>query len=622
MKKRIISVLAMLGILLGFGACVMDEPTDEDLGKDDLGDEGKEDAWNWQNDPDRFQQTFVYRLSELPQSGEAEQLPWPGYYWPYYTDSINYRWNSGQPSSAEMYDLAFNSWQMPEGFMDLRPQDGRSSEWDPEYYASLGPLASDVHQRRGNARATNGRDDDNDGEIDETDDYDGIETWWGICHAWTPAAIMEPEPVHPVTYNGQTFLPSDIKGLLMITYDSSRASMLGGRCNDKEVVRGEDGRATDSECQDVNAGAFHVVITNMLGLQRRAFAEDRTYNYEVWNQPIRAYEITSLRTNLTAAEAMSVLGGTGDTYRYNSEAVSFAEVRMNVQYITESYPDTEPLVPQIDRYTRTDRYHYILELDANGDIIGGEWGPTSQSNHPDFLWLPTGHGTNFRSISYDNVQMLLDMSRQDPDSGGGDGEGQTHEVEANLAIPDNDANGVVSTLEISGSGTISGLQVRVNITHTYVGDLTVALRRNGNEVVLHNRQGGSADDLLTTFSVSDFDGQDIGGTWQLVVKDTARADTGVLNSWALTAVTGGGGGSSDSFRYSSSGAVAIPDNDANGVSSVIAVPDSGTIRTLTVRVNIEHTWIGDLMVEVRHNGATRVLHNRSGRSDDNIQADF
>jgi hypothetical protein len=29
-----------------------------------------------------------------------------------------------------------------------------------------------------------------------------------------------------------------------------------------------------------------------------------------------------------------------------------------------------------------------LELDANNNIIGGEWIGKSNTNHPDFLWFP------------------------------------------------------------------------------------------------------------------------------------------------------------------------------------------------------------------------------------------
>jgi subtilisin-like proprotein convertase family protein len=610
----------LLAGAIGLNAC---GPTEEDLKAED-GEDGKADAWNYSNDPDRFRVEFNYRLADLPRSGEAEAPPWPDDYWAYYNDSINYRWRGeSNLSPAELYDRAFNNWTPAENYMSLRPRADRAETWDSAYYTSLGPLAAEVHTHRGNADMVNGVDDDSDGQIDECGDEecDGVEFWWGVCHAWTPSAILEPEPINPVTHNGQTFYPSDIKALMMIAYDSSSALMLGGRCNAKDVTRDEFGRSTSAECQDVNAGAFHVVITNLLGLQRRALAEDRTYDYQVWNQPMRSYEITTLNTGLTAAQAMTALGRTGATYAYNADARSFAEVRMSARYITEASPSEAPRIPQIDRYTRTDRYHYILELDANGNIIGGEWGPTSQSNHPDFLWLPTGHGTSFRNLTYANVRMLLDMSRRT--DAPVDGDGQVFEVRPNAAIPDNSATGVTVPLSVTADGTIQQLSVAVDIQHTYIGDLTLKLRHNGTEVSLQRHQGGSADSLVQNFTVADFNGQSISGTWELFVSDDAAQDTGTVQRFALVAVLGDGGTTPPSNNtFSSTTAVSIPDNSATGATSAIDVTGTGSIGGLSVRVDIAHTYIGDLIVELRHNGQVRRLHNRTGGGTDNLQSEF
>ena len=46
-------------------------------------------------------------------------------------------------------------------------------------------------------------------------DRGGVETWWGLCHAWAPAAILEKKPLHAVTmptqYGDITFEVGDIK---------------------------------------------------------------------------------------------------------------------------------------------------------------------------------------------------------------------------------------------------------------------------------------------------------------------------------------------------------------------------------------------------------------------------
>src|SRR5437879_5503452 len=37
--------------------------------------------------------------------------------------------------------------------------------------------------------------------------------WWGHCHAWAAAAILEPQPVQDVQQQGMTFHVGDMKGL-------------------------------------------------------------------------------------------------------------------------------------------------------------------------------------------------------------------------------------------------------------------------------------------------------------------------------------------------------------------------------------------------------------------------
>jgi len=66
----------------------------------------------------------------------------------------------------------------------------------------------------------------------------------------------------------------------------------------------------------------------------------------------------------------------------------------------------------------------------------------------------------------------------------------------------------------------------------------------------------------------------------------------------------------------------IPDNDTTGVTSTINVPGSGAVKSLKVEVDISHTWISDLVVELRHGTGAATLHNREGNSSDDIQKTF
>jgi hypothetical protein len=110
---------------------------------------------------------------------------------------------------------------------------------------------------------------------------------------------------------------------------------------------------------------------------------------------------------------------------------------------------------------------------------------------------------------------------------------KVYEATPALAIPDNDVKGVESVIEIAEAGAIKELSVELDVSHSYIGDLVVQLQHGGKTVTLHNKAGGSSDDIKKTFAVPGFKDAERGGEWKLIVSDQARADTGTLNRWAL-----------------------------------------------------------------------------------------
>ncbi|MCU0691955.1 MAG: proprotein convertase P-domain-containing protein, partial [Polyangiaceae bacterium] len=457
------------------------------------------------------------------------------------------------------------------------------------------------------------------------EDYDGIETWWGLCHAWTPAAILEAEPLHPVTVNGVEFTVSDIKALLIAQYDRNSALMLGGRCNEQQVERDASGRVKKTECRDANPGAFYVVMTNMLGRDKRALAEDRTFDFQVWNQPILGYRIT-VDQELTEEQALQKLGKTPADGKYatlfaSPEAVAWRYVRMSTDYISESANTVEgPLTPNIERYTRTDNYQMIIELNKEGNVVGGEWIGYSNTTHPDFLWLPLrGQGGNPK-IDMAELRNLVEMSRT-TDAPPIDEHIAEFGGPADVQIPDNNPSGVTHTITIDQDVTIGSLKAQLNIEHSYVGDLRVVLVKDGTEVVLHDRTDGSGSGLNEVYPVRQFNGQSARGTWTLKLSDHAEGDTGKLVGFKLI-VGSNATASTTSREYTNSTAEAIPDGNALGIASVINVSDPGTVKALKVNVNITHPYIGDLVVSIKHGGSTQVLHANEGGSADNIVKSF
>ncbi|MFG2998451.1 S8 family serine peptidase [Streptomyces sp. NPDC048340] len=111
--------------------------------------------------------------------------------------------------------------------------------------------------------------------------------------------------------------------------------------------------------------------------------------------------------------------------------------------------------------------------------------------------------------------------------------GPRFENTADYAINDNST--VESPITVSGiSGNAPAtLSVPVDIKHTYTGDLKVDLiAPDGSVYNLHNRSGGSADNIIRTFTVN-ASSEAANGVWKLRVNDNANIDTGKIDSWAL-----------------------------------------------------------------------------------------
>nr|WP_190173021.1 S8 family serine peptidase [Streptomyces mirabilis] len=105
-----------------------------------------------------------------------------------------------------------------------------------------------------------------------------------------------------------------------------------------------------------------------------------------------------------------------------------------------------------------------------------------------------------------------------------------------LSIPDN-GSAVESSIAVGGrtGNAPSALQVGVDITHTYRGDLVIDLvAPDGSTYRLKSSSSSdSADNVNTTYTV-DASSETANGTWKLRVQDVAASDTGKLNSWKLT----------------------------------------------------------------------------------------
>jgi hypothetical protein len=326
-------------------------------------------------------------------SAKLAESPWSDWYWPIYQGILGARYNDPQ------FPLDSEDWKIKHDYVVARPALAIAQSGNQEAINRLSPsekydlLIGDSEGHLTQAMWAEGQ-----GYYDQ---HGKVERWMGICHGWSPAAYMLPRPKHAIEVlaaDGKTkivFYPSDLKALgsLLWAKCSPSARFIGGRCNDKSPAMDEIGRTRSAQCFDTNPGTFHLAIVNQIGLRRRSFIIDATFDYEVWNQPVHSYEYTyfnpitrkPVRTLAEAKVARSAF--TNDRFaKYRSEGARyFVGCGIKLAYVAETMPDADPTDQAKNDLLKTVKYTYDLELDEEGKIIGGEW---YTNVHPDFLWTP------------------------------------------------------------------------------------------------------------------------------------------------------------------------------------------------------------------------------------------
>jgi len=152
-------------------------------------------------------------------------------------------------------------------------------------------------------------------------------------------------------------------------------------------------------------------------------------------------------------------------------------------------------------------------------------------------------------VNFSHGGTTPDMTTLNFEIGTGVPQGVFASANPELSIPDNNSTGVSSTITVTGSGVqvSENFNVDINLTHTYISDLRVTLTSpNGTLIYLHNRTGGSADNIignypnsLTPFqSLDAFWGQPLDGVWTMTVSDHASLDVGTLHSWGINDISG------------------------------------------------------------------------------------
>lgn len=310
-------------------------------------------SWDAANNPMKMDPDFQTRILDLPENGllKDQRLGWPGSHWASYIGGIAHRWSAANPQNFTYKLLSLSDLKKLEAHEidELSPAE-KFDIYNGNYKY---PTVKNVLSR-----------------VAPTDNQ-----WHGICHGYAPAALNHPEPASVTLVNPHGisvhFYSSDVAALMSFYYAnvvSTPVILVGSRCNFNASSR--ISRRSQSSCNDLNAGSFHLILANKLGLKGVGFIADIDRYLEVWNHIAVNYQSTN--RNETEPSETSAPG-----------TIKRLHVETIVTYAAAIAPKFGPVLNTEAAEYAQNTYEYYLDLNKDGAIVGGDW---ISDVRPDFVW--------------------------------------------------------------------------------------------------------------------------------------------------------------------------------------------------------------------------------------------
>ena len=221
-----------------------------------------------------------------------------------------------------------------------------------------------------------------------------VPRWWGYCHAWAAASIMEPEPrrnhvaaslrdADPASERpGHVRLNLDIgdqKGLLTVCHTENLANSWGDRYGDSQG---------SEDPLDIYPDLLWRLLKLHLGQQGVALVLDVEPGEEVWNFPVYHYEVQ---------------------YAPQSDQGQY-RANMTLLMADDGVPPT-----YVGTKTRKQTYQFTFQMRDGNIVMGsGRWTGPSVKDHPDFAWYPYQAVATNPEVIYAKVQRLVTPAQVAP----------------------------------------------------------------------------------------------------------------------------------------------------------------------------------------------------------------
>ncbi len=209
-----------------------------------------------------------------------------------------------------------------------------------------------------------------------------VPQWFGYCHAWSAASVLEREPgkerVFRLASSRLGLDVGDQKGLLTACHTEDLANSWGDRFG--------DGEGSENP-KDLRPDRLWRLLKLHLGQQGVPLVLDVEAGKEVWNYPIYQYDL----------KYRPVQGG-----RY----LAHLTLLMADDAVPPAYRGTK---------VRKQTYQFTFKMRGNSVISGsGEWTGRSKKDHPDFAWYPYKAVAQNPEVKYPKVQKLVSAEQSQP----------------------------------------------------------------------------------------------------------------------------------------------------------------------------------------------------------------